>query len=190
MSEFTDTDLGRFEIALDSLSSDLSPSEGHGVLCGMLCLPTRFDAMRWLQHLAAEAAPDVWPEGDTGVLLNETIHQTHLAMEDETLSFSLPLPEDDVGLADRIELFASWCRGFLAGVGLSGIAEVGALSEDANEFLRDVEKFGKVDSSDADGEADESALMELCEFTRMGVLLLKAEMGAADQPDPTKKSLH
>jgi len=76
-----------------------------------------------------------------------------------------------------------WCRGFLGGLGLSGANLESGLSEDGAEILRD---FGTIAASRFeydDAEEDETALTEVLEFIRVGVMLLHAEL--APVPEPT-----
>ena len=45
-------------------------------------------------------------------------------------------------------------------------------SGESNEILRDIVEFSKMDP-DVDGEEDENALVEINEYIKMGVLLIR-----------------
>ena len=96
------------------------------------------------------------------------------------------MPGDDVALARRAEALVEWCRGFLGGVGLAGIgSKREALSAEAREIVED---FGTIAASNfdyADEDEDETALSEVLEFVRVGVLLLYSEL----DPTPLRRDV-
>ena len=83
-----------------------------------------------------------------------------------------------MSVAVKAAAFAAWCRGFLAGLGLGGIVDVRRLGEDARDFLADVGRFTRLALDAAGDEDEERALSELTEFTRMGVMIVRAECQA------------
>ena len=113
---------------------------------------------------------------------------TRAALTAGDCDFAPLRPHDDAPLAERAAAFGAWCRGFLSGFGLSGIADLGTLGEDARGFLADLSRFATLASEGVGDEDDERALTELIEFTRMGVLLVRAELvadpGDDDAPAP------
>jgi hypothetical protein len=116
-------------------------------------------------------------------VFEEMLTQTRSALEDGEFEFAALLPGDDTALAERAASFASWCRGFLSGFGLSGVTDLSSLGEDARGFLRDLERFGALDLSQQSDDEDERALLELTEFARMGVLIVHAE-ACVEHADP------
>jgi uncharacterized protein YgfB (UPF0149 family) len=108
------------------------------------------------------------------------------ALTADEYDFALVLPDDEQPLAMRAGAFAEWCRGFLSGLGLAGIADTATLGEDARGFLRDLERFGVLEVGPDAGEDEERAFAEVTEFVRIGVLIVHAERGpAADEFEPT-----
>ena len=115
---------------------------------------------------------------------NDDVLDMTEALDRIDLGFALLLPEDNRPLGERATAFGRWSRGFLSGFGLSGIADLRMLSEDARGFLRDLERFGSLAIPDSEDEDDERAFTELIEFTRMGVLVLRDDVfEIQDAPD-------
>jgi yecA family protein len=178
------------EQALAALECDVGAAECHGMLCGMLCGPGEFDERMWLAHVTgdAEDIPDL-PASATGTLL-ELAGETRDALERDDFGFALLLPPDGAPLGERAAAFGAWCRGYLSGLGLSGIADLAVLGEDARSFVRDVERLSAIDEDAAGDEEDERALVELTEFARVGVLVVHSD--ARVLPDQSREpgSIH
>jgi uncharacterized protein YgfB (UPF0149 family) len=96
------------------------------------------------------------------------------------------LPAPDEPVERRAEALVEWCRGFLGGVGLSG-TPTAALSADANEVLADLGRIAASRFDYDDAEEDETALSEVLEFVRVGVLLLRTEL---TRPRAARRSVH
>lgn len=177
--------------ALAAVRCDVGAAECHGMLCGMLSGPRDFAAGMWLDHVSG-GEREVFASGEPRAALETLMRETLSAMSAQDYPLALLLPADELPLAVRAEGFASWCRGFLSGLGLSGIADLKALGEDAREFLADLSRFTALAmDADADGdEEDERALLELTEFTRMGVMLVRAERKPGDGEQDDNVTLH
>jgi uncharacterized protein YgfB (UPF0149 family) len=149
-------------------------SDLHGSLTGYICGGGKAGARGWLVALELEPATEL-PQGAVARLYEDC----SAWFDDPELGFEPLLPALDSTLDARGDALVEWCRGFLGGLGLAGITERQALSDDAKEILRD---FGTIAASRfeyADAEEDENALAEVIEFIRVGVLLLHAELTAA-----------
>jgi len=175
--------------ALGAVRCDVGAAECHGMLCGILSGPRVFEPGLWLDHLSG-GERDVFAAAEPRAALEALLHATLAAMSAEDYELSLLLPADEAPIAERAAGFAAWCRGFLSGLGLSGIADLGALGEDAREFLADLSRFTSL-AMDVEGdEEDERALVELTEFTRMGVMLVRAELNEGDGDGDEAVTLH
>ena len=84
----------------------------------------------------------------------------------------------------RADALVDWCRGFLGGLGLAG-GSPSTMSDDASEILRDIGTIAGSRFEYENAEEDESALEEVIEFVRVGVLLLHTEMTAPERRDIT-----
>ncbi len=175
--------------ALAAVRCDVGAAECHGMLCGMLSGPRAFEPGLWLDHVSG-GERDVFARGEPRSALEALMRETLSAMSAADYEMTLLLPADEAPLAERAAAFAAWCRGFLSGLGLSGIADLEALGEDAREFLADLSRFTSL-AMDVDGdEEDERALVELTEFTRMGVMLVRAELNDSHGDEDASVTLH
>ncbi len=167
--------------ALAPLRLGMGASDLHGSLTGYLCAGGRAGAEDW--PAALELEPDAKADHD---VLRRLYHDCRAQLDDPDLGFEPLLPESDAPLERRADALVEWCRGFLGGVGLSG-SPVNALTPDATEVLADI---GRIASSRFDydePEEDESALFEVLEFVRVGVLLLHTEL---TRPRSARHSMH
>lgn len=170
------------DMVLNELEFGVAASDLHGSLAGFLCGGGVASPRNWLQRLEIDT--------DTGAvtqarleLLNRLFKDCRSQLDDPTRIFEPLLPGEDEPLSERADALVQWCRGFLGGLGLSGANLEGGLSEDGAEILRD---FGTIAASRFeydDAEEDETALTEVLEFIRVGVMLLHAEL--APVPEPT-----
>lgn len=157
--------------ALARLRVGVGASDLHGSLTGYLCAGGSADAKAWPRALELDAADDDWLDDDIFARLYRACREQ---LDDEELGFEPLLPGDAAPLVQRGDALIEWCRGFLGGVGLAGARR--ELSADAREILAD---FGKIAATRFDydnDDGDESALVEVLEFVRIGVLVLHAEM--------------
>lgn len=162
-------------VVLRELEFGVAASDLHGSLTGFLCGGGIASPRNWLQRLELE--PDPALDADARMkLLEHLFRDCRSQLEDPGFGFEPLLPGEDEPLAERADALVQWCRGFLGGLGLSGVNTRHALSEDGAEILRD---FGAIAGSNFeydDAEEDESALVEVLEFIRVGVMLLHSEM--------------
>ena len=169
-----------FESLIQRVKGDLLPAECHGVLCALLAVQPEPTAEQWL----AEVLPDVVASASSGdVLARETVQGmvalfqlSQQQFSGKTFGFDLLLPDDDEDLASRTAALGSWCRGFLYGLGLSGIGDIQRLPDDLPEILMDMERISHADDYETQGsEEDEHAYTELVEYVRVGVMMLNEE---------------
>ncbi|HET7662947.1 MAG TPA: UPF0149 family protein [Rhodanobacteraceae bacterium] len=169
------------ESALAGATLAIDASELDGLLTGYVCGGGKADRQ---QILAALQLDNEDPSLDA--LLGEmhdvcVQHLGRLEMSLEPL-----LPADTKPLRERVDALVDWTRGFLGGFGLAG-ATAEALSDDGREVLRDLgtiaaSRLTLEDQDEDDSDADESALIELLEFVRVGAMLLHTEMAMAGSP--------
>jgi len=151
----------------------ISAAEAHGLATGMLCVNGQTPSGAWIKQLFEGEAPI---GGDQERLLVSLFEETQASLESDDYDFEPFLPdEDDVPLSEQIAALSDWCQGFLFGFG--ALYQDGAQSEQAKEILRDIAEFTKLDP-DAAGEEDEVAFMEVSEYLRTAVLLLRAEFAS------------
>jgi len=152
--------------------ADLSAAEAHGMATGMLCVNDRTDSAFWLAELTHNSNSVI---DENQNILDRLFEETRSLLASEEFEFDLFLPEDDALLTERVEALKSWCRGFLFGVGSA--ASMSNWPKDAREILKDITEFTKLDAN-AEGEEDELALVEITEYLRSAVLLLRDELSS------------
>jgi hypothetical protein len=153
------------------IDAELSAAEAHGMATGMLCANEQTESAAWLAELLHNANPVI---NENKILLTRLFEETRRLLASDEFEFDLFLPEDDTSLVEQVEALKSWCRGFLFGVG-SGASAL-SWSKDAREILKDITEFTKLDVN-VEGEEDERAFVEITEYLRSAVLLLRDELG-------------
>lgn len=167
---------------LAALRFGVDPSDLHGSLTGYLCAGGQAEARNWLAALRVETDTAEAVAAAGSATLQQLFRECAAWLEDPDLRFEPLLPAADTPVEVRADALVEWCRGFLGGIGLAGAADADGLSPDCAEILRD---FGTIAASHfeySDSEEDESALAEVLEFIRVGVLLLHKELAAATVP--------
>lgn len=149
-----------------------SAAEAHGLAAGMLCVNRQTQSSVWIKQLFDEGA-DISPEQSR--ILARLFEETKASLESDDYDFEPFLPSDDAPLSEQIMALIDWCQGFLYGVG--ALCQSVEQSGQTQEILRDIAEFTKLDP-DAEGEEDEEAFMEITEYLRTAVLLLRAELGS------------
>ncbi len=156
--------------------SDLTAAEAHGLATGMLCMGNEIEATVWLAELFKQ---DIVLLDDDKTVLVALFEQTQklLSEEENMFRYDLFLPGDDEPLAYQLKAICSWCEGFLFGVGYSRSSS--QWPDEVAETLKDIIEFTKLET-DADEDMDEqesneheTALMEIQEYLRAAVSLIK-----------------
>jgi len=163
------------ESALSLMDCDISASECHGMLCGILCTEQHFDAGIWLNHTVGYGDGFSGRDLGAGHALTQLLDETVDGFSTDDFSLELLLPSDEHSLRLRAQALGCWCRGFLSGFGLGDLTDPKSLSDDSQGFLRDLVEIGRLDADDVSEVNDEFAFMEICEYTRMGTMLLQEE---------------
>ena len=157
-------------VALPPASMQSSAAQAHGMATGMLCANEQTQSADWLTELFLDATPVANEEKATLAYLFE---ETQRLLASDDFEFSLLLPGDEALLSEQVEALTYWCQGFLLGLGVT--YAVSDLSREASEILKDIVEFTKLDT-EAEGEEDESDFMEITEYIKSAVLLLRSEL--------------
>ncbi|UVL14013.1 YecA family protein [Pseudomonas atacamensis] len=175
-----------FATLLTASGHNVSPAELHGVLLGRSCAGAGFDHEGWLIDAAELLEGDIQDNVRNALIGLQEMVKGELTGDDVTVV--LLLPTDDAPLAERAAALGEWCQGFLSGFGLTRRAY--ALSDEANEVLRDLAAIAQVQDALEESEDGESDYMEVMEYLRVAPLLLFSETKKADVPPAAKPSLH
>jgi uncharacterized protein YgfB (UPF0149 family) len=164
--------------ALAAGGSTVHAAEAHGCLVGALCARRVYLPAEWLEELLPDGPEPgtAGPDLERGPL-RALFEQSRDVLAADEMEFEPLLPPDEAALAERVEALGAWLQGYLYGVGSAGPFKRGTLPEAVAEVLTDfaeVSRAGAVGSASA--EVEESALAELIEFLRAGVLLVYEEL--------------
>lgn len=165
----------RVDFALKQSVSPIDAAEAHGIAVGMLCIDTRVTVDDWCAQLSAERLQLPTNEQQ---LISELFEQTRalLAPEDEQFAFDLLLPDAEQALKLQAEALRGWCQGFLYGVGY--MQSSAAWPGDSEEILQDIVEFTKMETETVT-EEDAFALMELHEYLRSAVLMIRDQLASS-----------
>jgi len=158
-------------------------AECHGVVCGLLCrLPdASVDAYLGLLDML-ELVKE--PGAGLKMSLDELLNASRNQLADEDMGLSIWLPDDDEMLEERTMALSSWCSGFLAGLGSSGDDSLSGMSDDATDALKDLQQISTADVSDtSESEADENAFVEIVEYIRIVILMIREDLRGPDGQD-------
>ena len=185
----TEFDIEQVKKDLLKLDSAASPSEAHGILCGLLSGKADIEAQDWLSAIANSIEPGDLLAEEASESLTGFFFQTVQALSDNNLKF-YPLLAEEESEAIRLEGIAQWAQGYLMGLSLAGIKKFSDYSEEVSEFVEAMATISNADDYElADDDSDEEAIVELIEFIRIGVLLVNEEMNPirvpVDIPDDT-----
>lgn len=172
------------ERRLASADLELSGSEVHGLLCGLLsCSPENA-----VELLFAE----LFPQAEEGDLLRaecqralrQLFDQTVASMTDPGMGFTPLLPADQTAIRLRASGVREWCEGFLYGLGLAGVVDDSALSQSSRESLGDLSEIARmnVGTLDEGDEEEEEALMQVTEFVRVAVMIVYDNLSGTQAP--------
>jgi len=168
------------ESALGRVGADLSPAEGHGLLCAILCVDPAAPDDRWLDEVLPESEASNWLAEETRGLLVDVREATGAQLAGAESDLRLLLPADDAPLALRTEALGQWCSAFLYGLGLAGVHGEALGSDDLREVLGDLSDVSRLEA-DGTGEEDERAYVEVSEFVRVAVMLVYEELRGLEQ---------
>ncbi|HCN64109.1 MAG TPA: hypothetical protein DIT33_12040 [Pseudomonas sp.] len=175
-----------FVTLLTSSGHSVSPAELHGHLLGRSCSGAGFDADGWLVEAAELLAGEPQDNVRNALIGLQEMVKGELTSDDMTVV--LLLPTDDAPLAERAAALGQWCQGFLAGFGLN--YRENALSDEANEVLRDLGAIAQVQDALEESDDGESDYMEVMEYLRVAPLLLFTETKKPAEAVAAKPSLH
>lgn len=141
-----------------------TPAELHGSVTGYLCAGWGGDARELLAALALECDGT---DDDLHRLVDAAARDVHAKFR-ARVPVALLLP--DTGLPARADAMVDWCRGFLGGLGLTGMLEKRGQHPDLESLLADFERIGTMHLACDDD--DEASLTEVLDFIHAGVLRL------------------
>ena len=171
--------------ALSQAEAEMVAAEAHGVLCGMVCAAGKVTLESWLNQVFESLDLESANVRNACQLLAGLHENTQEQLNDTEVMFELLLSDDDTELAQRTEALAEWCHGFVFGLAVGGLKRETVLPADTAELIADIVAISRAGlDPDQGDDTDEDAYMQLCEYVRMGVLLIIEELQPIPQPIP------
>ena len=168
-------DYERLNECLAAVGVATGAAETHGMFCGLLCGGVGETEGTWLGSVFDGLDPRDLRVQECERGLREAASETRDAIDGPEMTFMPLFPHDGSPLEERTRALQYWCQGFLYGLGLAGTSQA-ILSEEAQEALRDLAEIARVDAELSENAgADEEAYMELQEFIRVVVMMLRGE---------------
>jgi len=151
-------------------------AECHGFLCGYRCISNHVEEELFIKYLLADTTDDVTFH-ECCSQITELASDINTQISSSDFELQLLLPEDDRPLQERSIALIEWCQGFLSGLGIGGMVDTDSISAESREFIDDLYKICRLNAEEIEdsGEEEESALIELIEYVRMGVIMIHDE---------------
>lgn len=144
--------------------SDVSISELHGLMTGIMTLCNATDVDGW-RTLLEELSFEV-PSDEALELLSEYAEDVSFALKDkdEAYAYEPLVPDDEHELYERILALKDWAGGFITGIGVAGIVP----NADEKELIRTLMEIAAIRLDDEESlEAGEELWFEIFEFARL-----------------------
>jgi uncharacterized protein YgfB (UPF0149 family) len=168
-----------------------SPAFIQGMLIGLLCGDSDIQEAVWIKKLIEEAniksVKESFLKG-----LHDLYQETNKGMNGSGFELELCLPDDSEALVYRAMMVGQLCEGVLYGLGLIGCLNdaENEIAPEVRELVSDFSDIASIDVEDLgqsvkEGETEESDLMQLVEFVKIGILTMNESLNPADaQPIP------
>ena len=169
-------DYHEFQSALDRCNAAHTTAEVHGFAVGLQLSGVEGPLAFWQQELYSDFDPSDVLAGECRALLDRLFADVFADVESSDDGFALFLPEGIDVDSQRLAAVRDWCQGFLYGIGLGGDAMMTQASSQMRDLLRDITEITRLSTDDVDNSSEnQSALIEIEEYLRVGVLLLRDE---------------
>ena len=183
--------IGRIDAYLQRLELDMTASECHGQLTGLICARNELGQAAWASFIAPAYMPGDLLAAEAMQGLEQLRRDTESELSDAVLDFHPLLPGDKVALEERIDALADWCQGFLLGLAEGGIKDLENLPGDSGEIIKDLIEIARAGSYDLEeSEEDEASFFQLLEYVRTGVLLINEELHPIKAPPRDDVTYH
>jgi len=168
----------RVERQLASADLELTASEVHGALCGLICAGTTDAQAIWFAELFDKCDDQDLLVVECQQVLSRLHAETRDAIDDPGLGFQPLLPDDDSPIQLRAKAVCDWSQGFLYGIGLAGVSAEQALSDHTREALQDFSAITRMDTEGLTGDDEESEddLMQVMEFLWVAAMLVHDDL--------------
>jgi uncharacterized protein YgfB (UPF0149 family) len=168
--------------AMQRCNMPQSPAESQGFALGLYVARVTEPLALWQKELYSDFDPADVLAGECRKSLDRVFANVFATDDSEPMQLALLLPGDIVVDSARVGAVCDWCQGFLFGFGLGGERAASRLSDQSRELLQDIAEMTRLDTEDVENNAEnQSALIEIEEFLRVGVLLMRDELSGRGQ---------
>ena len=175
-------DFDNIQLLLEEHGSHMGAAEVHGLAAGMLCVQFDAEFDRWLVAVFEEPEQVEKLSTVSKQDLFAVFAGTAELLKGEEFLFDLFLPHEDEYVRIRAHALSEWCQGFLYGFAYMGITEDAAWGEESKGVLKDLFEIARIDS-DGSEDADEEAFVELQEYVRVAVQIVRDELHPVEDDD-------
>lgn len=169
--------------AMQRCSMPQTPAESQGFALGLYVAKVAEPFSVWQKELYSDFDPADVLASECRSALDRVFADVFATGYSESMQLTLLLPQDIVVDSARVGAVRDWCQGFLFGFGLGGEPAAGRLSGQSRELLQDIAEMTRLDAEDVENnEENQSALIEIEEFLRVGVMLMRDEQGSQRDP--------
>jgi uncharacterized protein YgfB (UPF0149 family) len=109
-------------------------------------------------------------------VLDQLFQVTKEDLNSDDMALELMLPEDDHDFSERLLGLASWCQGFLYGLGVNGEAMLQSLSGQGRECMDDLLQISQLSHDEEQSDETENVFAEVAEHVRMSVIYMNEEV--------------
>lgn len=190
MSQSTDQKVSwqQLSSALNMAELGATPSECHGVICGLICGGINVEDNSW-----SGAFNDLMNDGlglpiDLKNLLKTLFDASVNEFVSGEYQVKLLLNEGNT-LSDTALSLTQWSESFMAGFAIGNESKK-KLSKEITEALGDLGQISQLDTEIEDDEESERAFEEISEYVRLSAILCFSEFGQKPEPVKDKKNLH
>lgn len=174
---YNQLEIAEFNKIIQQIGSLSNASEAHGMLCGLLLLKTTRTKEIWYSQLISDYQPSERIDLNVEFAINRIYDFAQSQFKSDDFVFEMLLPADDTPLEERTDALASWCQGFLFGIGLTGFMDELKKTDTEQhleilDYLKDLYEISKAVVSSEEGEDDEQFFCDLTEYVRIGVMLI------------------
>lgn len=137
----------------------------------------------WADELYSDFEPGDVLADECRALLDLLFAQVFTEGDQQEQGVALLLPQDLVVDSNRLSAVRDWCSGFLYGIGQAGQRIATEGSEQAAGILHDISEITRMAIDDVENSTEnQSALIEIEEYLRVSVLLLRDELLGRAKP--------
>lgn len=154
--------------------SDFNPADVHGFLSGCQCAGLIFSDETLAAVLLDMLDLDVYGNAQLLSALQYLNGEIARALQSNDFDFA-PLVAEDGEFSERLQQFSRWSEHFINGFSLTSVEE-SAFGEDVQSALEDLMSFSRLMEETDVAESDETALLELQEYSKVIALMLYTEL--------------